>query len=154
MNLKIFAFASWSLLVPILDQFWFHFVTQNPTKSAPRGFQNRSKKWSKNLLSLGSIFWRFLDNLSSQLWGARGSNESGFRGQVGSRSHLGAQMAPRPHPSSIFGRSWSIFDRFWVDFGTILNRFWGRCWSIFVWLLMDNVTNLTNLTQLNLTWLT
>ena len=47
---------------------------------------------------------------------------------------------------------WSIWDRFWIDFGTILGRFWGRCWSIFVWLLMDNVSSLTNLTNLtNLT---
>ena len=35
-----------------------------------------------------------------------GSNESGFRGQVGSRSHLGAQMAPSP-----------IQARFLVDLG-------------------------------------
>ena len=56
----IFEFSSWSLLGPILDQFWLHFGSQNPTKSAPRGLQSRSKKWSKNLLSLGSIFKRFL----------------------------------------------------------------------------------------------
>ena len=122
MNLKILAFASWSLLVPILDQFWFHFGTQNPTKSVPRGLQNRSKKWSKNMLSLGSIFWRFWDNFGSQLGGPRGSNESGFRGQVGSRSHLGAQMAPRPHP--IQARFLVDLDRFLVDFGSILGRFW------------------------------
>ena len=52
-------FMSWSLLRPILDQFWLHFGSPNPTKSAPRGLQSRSKKWSKNLLSLGSIFKRF-----------------------------------------------------------------------------------------------
>ena len=55
-GLKMWSKPSGSLLGPILDQFWFHFGTQNPTRSAPRGFQNRSKKWSKNLLSLGLIF--------------------------------------------------------------------------------------------------
>ena len=95
---------------------------------------------------------RFLVDFGLQLGGPRGSNESGFRGQVGSRNHLGAQMAPRPHPSSMFGGSWSIFRRFGSNFVTILGRFWGRCWLIFVWLLMDNVTSLTNLTNLtNLT---
>ena len=58
--LMIFEFSSWSLLGSILDQFWLHFASQNPTKSVPRALQSRSKKWSKNLLSLGSIFKWFL----------------------------------------------------------------------------------------------
>ena len=148
MNSKIFAFASWLVLGPILDQFWLHFGIQKPIKSVPRGFQNRSKKWSKNLLRLGLIFWRFLVNFGSQLGGPRGPTNRGF----GVKSAPGATLGPKWPPGPIQARFLVDLDWFWDDFGSILGRFWGRCWSIVVWLLMDNVTSLTNLTNLtNLT---
>ena len=41
--LKIFAFASLSLLRPILDRFWLHFGTQNRFKIGPETVRKRIK---------------------------------------------------------------------------------------------------------------
>ena len=122
---------------PILSPFW----DLKSDQIGPKRVKKSIKKVIGKLVEFGINFWAIFGQFWLPTWGARGSNQSGVRGQVGSRSHLGAQMAPRPPPSSIFGRSWSILGRFWYDSG-----------SIFVWLLMDNVNNLTNLTILtNLT---
>ena len=86
--------------------------------------------------------------MAPNLGGPGGPTNQGF----GVKSAPGATLGPKWHPGPIQARFFVDLDRFLVDFGTILGRFWGRCWSIFVWLLMDNVTSLTNLTNLtNLT---
>ena len=101
----IFEFSSWSLLGPILDQFWLHFGSQNPTKSAPRGLQSRSKKWSKNLLSLD----RFLNDFLS------------FLGQNGGTLSRRSNLKNLKNPS-LGLKMWSkpSWDRFWTNFGSIL----------------------------------
>ena len=102
---------------PILAPFWLPKSDQIGPKRAPKSI----KKVIEKLVEFGIDFLTICGQFWLPTWGAQGSNESGFRGQVGSRSHLGAQMAPRPHPSSIFGRF--LFDlggRFWDDSGSIL----------------------------------
>ena len=88
----IFEFSSWSLLGSILDQFWLHFGSQNLTKSAPRWLQSRSRKWSKNLLSLD----RFLNDF----WSFLGTNGGSFSRGPNLKNHknpsLGLKMWPKP----------------------------------------------------------
>ena len=101
---------------PILAPFWDPKTDQIGPKRVPKSIKKVIEKHVEFGIDFLTIFGQFW----LPIWGARGSNESGFRGQVGSRSHLGAQMAPRPHPSSIFCGSWSSLGRFGDDFGSIL----------------------------------
>ena len=103
---------------------FYRFLTHLGPKMVPKMEQNRFKNQSKNQSNFESIFYRFWLHFGLQLGGPRGSNEPGFRGQVGSRSHLGAQVPPGTHPSSISNRSGSTWGRFWVDFGWFLVDFW------------------------------
>ena len=117
----IFEFSSWSLLGPILDQFWLHFGSQKPTKSVPRGLQSRSKKWSKNLLSLGSIFKWFLVIFVPK----RDSFFAAERFPKSPKSKLWAQNVIQAFRAGsqalkILKNSLleSILDQFWVHFGS------------------------------------
>ena len=119
----IFEFSSWSLLGPILDQFWLHFGSQNPTKSAPRELQSRSKKWSKNLLSLGSIFKWFLNFLHDRSW---------ERFWINFGSILALKIRPN-RPQEVFKvdqksdrKTCWVWDRFLNDFWSFLGQNGGR----------------------------
>ena len=98
MFLKILAFASWSLLRPLLDRFWTRFGFPNRTKSAPTGLRNRSQKWLQKWLHLKSIFdWFFVD--------------------FGDEN--GAKIDQKSITKAIKNKM-----RFWMDLGSLLERFW------------------------------
>ena len=76
---------------PMLVPFWEPKSDQIGPKRVPKSI----KKVIEKLVEFGIDFETIFDQFWLPTWGAQGSNESRFRGQVGSRSHLGAQMAPQ-----------------------------------------------------------
>ena len=93
-------------------------------KSGPKSIKNRSKRAAKSIrkviekhVEFGIDFLTIFCPFWLPTWGGAGGPTT----QVfGVKLAPGAQMAPRAHPSSIFGR-------FLIDFWSIFGRFWGRC---------------------------
>ena len=137
---------------PILAPFWNPKTDQIGPKRVPKSI----KKVIEKHVEFGIDFLTMFGQFWLPTWRARGVQ----RIRVSASSRLpeppwgpnGPQAPSKLDFWSILIDFWSILGRFWIDLGMILGRFWVRCWSIFVWLLMDNVTSLTNLTNLtNLT---
>ena len=98
------------VFLQILALFWVPKSDQIGSKRVPKSIKKGIEKLVEFGIDLLTIFRQFW----LRIWGPRGSNQSGFRGQVGSRSHLGTQMAPGAQPGSISCGSGSIWNRFWL----------------------------------------
>ena len=128
MILKIFAFASWSLLRHILDRFWFDFGSQNRSKIGPK----RVPKGVGNL----DRFWMPSGSFKNHFFGKHGPNMTPTcpprRPQVGAKiGSKSVQKRPRG-PSRPWSWFWhdfsSILNRFWADVGSNLDQFWMNFW--------------------------
>ena len=123
MILRIVAFASWSLLRPILDRFWFDFGPPNRSKigpkRAPKGVGNHWRSCMPSRTSKNRFFGQHGPNMTPT-WPPR-------RPQIGAKiGQKSVQKRPRG-PSR--PRNW-CWDDFFIDFGSILDRVWADVGSI------------------------
>ena len=127
MILRIFAFASWSLLRPILDRFWFDFGPPNRSKigpkRVPKGVGNHGRFWTPSRTSKNQVFDQHDPNFTPTwppngqvFWGLGTS----FLEPGAPFFHPGPPTTAWPPFCSDFG---SILDRFWTVFGSILHDF-------------------------------
>ena len=124
MILRIFAFASWSLLKPILDRFWFDFGPQSRSKIDPKRVPKGVGNHGRFCMPLGTS--------KNQFFGQHGPNMTPTwpprRPQVGAK--IGQKFVQKRPRGPSRPRSWfwddfsSILCRFWIDFGQMLGRIW------------------------------
>ena len=126
---------------PLVAPCWDRKSDQIGPKRVPKLIKKVIEKHAEFGIDFFYEFWIILD---PNLGGQGGPTNQSF----GVKSAPGATLGHKWPPGPIQARFLVDLGRFFVDVGSILGRFWGRCWSLFVWLLMDNVTNLTNLTNL------
>ena len=119
--LKIFAFTSWSLLRPILDRFWLHFASPNRPKIGPETVQTSIK-------------------FPCRFCAPSRTSKNRFDGQHGPNmaptwlprwAQVGSKMASEPNQKRPRKRRWSL-NWFWTDFGPIWDRFWIDLGSILI----------------------
>ena len=126
MILRIVAFASWSLLRPILDRFWFDFGAQNRSeigpKRAPKGVGNHGRFCMPSGTSKNHFFGQHGPNLAPKM--APGWSQNGSK--IGPKRVSEAKLVPEP-----------ILDRFLIDFGSIFGKIFVSVGMIFGWILID-----------------
>ena len=108
-----------------LAPFWTGFGSQIGAKSAQNRCQHRFTRRTTKWYPIGWPQDRFLVDLGLHFGSPRGSPEMLFGPFVRSLGHLGApwrqdglKTPPKRLPGWIWVPTWSIFDGFWVDFGS------------------------------------
>ena len=131
MILRIFEFASWSLLKPILDRFWFDFGSPNRSKidpkSAPNHLKPHARFWTPSRTTKNQVFDQHDPNLAPK-WAPQRYVFGGFWEPEMDLEH---PKAPTTASFQFWTDLGPILDQIWTDLGTILNGFWIDFWMMF-----------------------